>query len=111
MESSGDKAETVVNLKQLDTAADPIIIEPDSVQEILVDGILNIAVTNGTIRLGLFAERTDFSANSIRRVLVARVVMSTETASAISDSLKFVLQRMVDDGVIAPLIPVSVRNE
>ena len=84
------------------------IVEPDTVSETLVDGMLSIIVVNGLPRVSFFVERQTKDGGS-RRVLVSRLAMTVECANVLAETLRTIVSRMEVEGAIAPLPKVQVE--
>ena len=85
------------------------IIDPIEVEETLVDGILGVGVVNNLPRIDFFRERTGHGDRITRRVVVARLAMTPESANMLIETLRFVLNRMEQEGIISFRPPVSSR--
>ena len=92
-----------LNVLKVDANTKVEIIELDEVGEILVDGVLGVSFTNNLPRLNFFAERTSHTDGSVRRVIVARLAMTPETANSVSEALRAILRKMVQEGLMQPL--------
>lgn len=77
-----------------------IIVENENVKELLVDGILNLTVVNNLPRMSLYAERTTYGKDEVRRVIVCRLAMTPETVATLHENLGLVLKKLIEQNIL-----------
>lgn len=77
---------------------------------IVVDGIIGLTITQGMLRINLFADFLNAAKGAAERVVVAKVAMMPDAAKAVADGILLSLQQAEADGAIAPLAEVVRRR-
>jgi hypothetical protein len=98
-----------VETKRMEEAAP--YVESQPVGEIVVDGLANVMLAGGLLRLTLFVERADVASGGAQtRPVVCRLALTPTAAHGLSVTIRAVLDNMVAAGVI-PVPPPIEQSE
>lgn len=87
----------------------PPFSEPETVNEIFVDGLGMVAAHGGIIKLSFFSERQSIETKKNERVIVCRLAIPPAAAHIIAETLSTVLKNLLDIKAIPPFQEVKVQ--
>ena len=106
---SSSRIEIQISPSEVTDPSKTEIVDSGEAPRILADGIVGLTITNGVLRINLFADFMNAAKGTAQRVVVAKVVMMPNAAKAVAEAILLSLQQAESEGAIPPLAEVVKR--